>query len=514
LLQAKGVIRNQSFDDSNWVMTNEVKSCSINFGFGRDELRFDRLCWQKLRISLKRYQLAVRVFITANFGAEIRSLQIIARGCKKLLLYISGDIALDELNQYTAFLSDFVDLLPSNTVYWEQLVDDIECMETSFDTAGQRKLGAYQSYFRFDKIISDFWLSASDDDKAFFFPVFFWWKLTAILPLRPTEFVLIPRNCLEQIDGKYYLTIRRTKLKGEKFAAEYSISKDYEMHQYQLPLELAVEIQNYIDKTEQYMDSDINTLLCQKFQYQRLELIKSNNSQHYTYNNLRSCLIHFYKTTVQEKLTVIEKASDFGGHTLKENEIERINLGDTRHIAMISLIASGGNPVICKELAGHTDFDISSNYYSNLKTFVDAMSFERHLAPSFSIAPRFVDLLPNAPQLADGGHCASQSVANGDFSDCMSTLSPEGHLMDCRYCKYYIAPLGGRIKVDIASALQKNAEKENCVMKKSFDNLLYYIDLARKGLGYESDVQSALLRLQASAKQYAMAKERIFKETD
>jgi len=35
------------------------------------------------------------------------------------------------------------------------------------------------------------------------------------------------------------------------------------------------------------------------------------------------------------------------------SEEQRINLGDTRHLAMISLIASGGSPVICKELAGH-----------------------------------------------------------------------------------------------------------------------------------------------------------------
>ena len=53
-----------------------------------------------------------------------------------------------------------------------------------------------------------------------------------------------------------------------------------------------------------------------------------------------------------------------------------INLGDTRHLAMINLMLSGGSPVICRELAGHEDIDISSNYYSNLSTIVESAVYE------------------------------------------------------------------------------------------------------------------------------------------
>ena len=40
---------------------------------------------------------------------------------------------------------------------------------------------------------------------------------------------------------------------------------------------------------------------------------------------------------------------------LDENEINLIHIGDTRHIAMINLIAEGASPVTAMLLAGHED---------------------------------------------------------------------------------------------------------------------------------------------------------------
>lgn len=513
-LREKNVILNDSFEDMVWVMTNEVVTLQLDFSNGIDEILFEHVCREKLGITLQQYQLSIKVFVTAYFGASISALQQIVCGCKHILNYASGKCSLSRLAKNASFLSDFVETLPSNTPYWEHLVDSIECMETSYEESGQRKLGTYRSYFRFDRIITEFWAKASDNDKTFFFPVFFWWKLTSILPLRPTEFVLIPRNCLEQYDTGYYLTIRRTKLKGEKLMAEYRIDKDYEIHRYQIPAMLAHEIQSYITKTEPYVNSDIGTLLCQRYQYKRLGLIKSNNSPHYTYDNLRQCLSYFYEDIVHKSnsLLVIEKASDFGEHTLMENEIERINLGDTRHISMINLIASGGNPVICKELAGHTDINISSNYYSNLQTFIEAMSFERYFDSAFAVVPvASTEISTNMPALNDGGHCSSSLVAKGEYSDCMSAINPEGHLLSCRYCKYYIAPVHGKYNVDIKSLIRSETKTEERLLKSSFDNLMHTIELVRKGLGCENDIQSVLLKLQASANQYSYAIFRIYK---
>ena len=51
---------------------------------------------------------------------------------------------------------------------------------------------------------------------------------------------------------------------------------------------------------------------------------------------------------------------------MKDDEIQYIFLGDTRHLAMINILAEGGTPVLAMALAGHNNIDISMHYAANL----------------------------------------------------------------------------------------------------------------------------------------------------
>ena len=62
---------------------------------------------------------------------------------------------------------------------------------------------------------------------------------------------------------------------------------------------------------------------------------------------------------------------DFYKNVLAGKEIPVVNLGDTRHIAMMNLIISGGSPRMCMELAGHANIGISSHYYTNMAELVE-----------------------------------------------------------------------------------------------------------------------------------------------
>ena len=46
-----------------------------------------------------------------------------------------------------------------------------------------------------------------------------------------------------------------------------------------------------------------------------------------------------------------------------DHEINFIHIGDTRHIAMINLIAEGASPVTAMLLAGHDNITTSSHYF-------------------------------------------------------------------------------------------------------------------------------------------------------
>ena len=46
----------------------------------------------------------------------------------------------------------------------------------------------FNTYLKFNEILNAFWAVATESQKLFYFPLYFWWNLTAILPLRVTEF--------------------------------------------------------------------------------------------------------------------------------------------------------------------------------------------------------------------------------------------------------------------------------------------------------------------------------------
>ena len=57
----------------------------------------------------------------------------------------------------------------------------------------QRSLAQFDSYFLFNDILSDFWKrDISNDTRLFYYPIYLWWRITAIIPLRPKEFILTP----------------------------------------------------------------------------------------------------------------------------------------------------------------------------------------------------------------------------------------------------------------------------------------------------------------------------------
>jgi hypothetical protein len=346
----------------------------------------------------------------------------------------------------------------------------------------QRTLAEFRSYLRFDEILRSFWPTASREQKLFYFPVYFWWNLTAILPLRPIEFLLTPRNCL---DGNI-LTVRRTRLKGGMNQISYNIAGDYECHRYAITDWLSGEILEYLRLTETMQGTGLNTLFRLKPHFAYSGISPSDRNRYYTYSDLRSCLRCFY-----------QEAIDGAG-----GGVEHINLGDTRHLAMISLIISGGSPTICKELAGHANIDISSHYYSNISTFVECITRERFQksrcgSAELTGANRYTfNLPPNSHRLGDG-YCDAQPVMFGDISECLKVINADGHIGDCAACPHFWPDNPGiwlRIHDSAISKQQVDMDSQY---------LIRMIELVRKGQGDAEDINAAILKLQHSCGRFS-----------
>jgi len=204
---------------------------------------------------------------------------------------------------------------------------------------------------------------------------------------------------------------------------------------------------------------------------------------YYTYANLSTCLRRF-----QEDVMGVGDES-------------RIHLGDTRHLAMIGLILSGGSPLICKELAGHDDINISAHYYSNISSYIKSATYEAHLksrAPMAELTEQSLyipgTLQQNIP--VQDGLCGSSAYRNGEIDDCIKSIGLYGEIGDCRHCPHFIDGESG-VHLMFSNPIERKQQVD-----KDSQYLLQTLEAVRRGIGLPEDIQSALLRLQQSGAWY------------
>lgn len=472
-----GVILNKEFFQNEWIITNQLHKYILRFDV--NEFTYKRYAEKWLGSSSTFFVECAKVYISFLFGkVSPERLQAVT----KVLTNIAG-------NQIKSVKADFhiiefLKLLPANEVKdqkIDQLEEELLFLNRKSKNTNQRILAEFDVYFRFNDAIEEFWTKANDKERLFYFPIYFWWRLTAILPLRPIEFLLIPRNCIEKKNGEYILTIRRNNLKGRKAKVYYNINGDYKLMKYVIPNNLAQELEKYIAATNGMELSKLETLFVQEPHFAYLNR-KCSFSSYYSYQSLSFCLAKFQ--------IEIMKIDDEG---------RKIKLGDTRHLAMISLIASGGSPVICKELAGHNDINISSHYYANISKFVECATYEMYRKRKSGHVEMARHKLYTSRETVkvNGGRCDSNSYINGSIDDCIRNVGSDGELGNCMFCPHFIDGKSGEYLIF------SDAEEKRKQVDADSRYLMYVLETVRKGKGCNEDIQSALLKLQHSSSLYS-----------
>ena len=482
----RGIVISGNFDDMSWTLSNEAKHVGLTMLTFEGGTNKPAMKW--IGCTYPQYVKFVKAYIVFSFGdIGINTMQNLTNTFNKLALLSSAE-ALERTKDIYHILA-FLEILPGYSEERDYVISELEERlgqrgNTSYKTEA-RQLADFMSYLRFHEVLNDFWHNKADSsDKLFYFPLYFWWNLTAILPLRPTEFLLTPRDCLRTQGGEHVLTIRRTKLKDGHEKIGYRISQDYVMREYAINEGLAWELRNYLDVTEGMKRTELDTLFLQEPHWAYLGR-EALGSRYYTHAYLRTCMKYFYREVVEA-----------GDH-----EISFIRPGDTRHLAMVNLIISGGSPVICRDLAGHSDIDISSRYYSNISNLVECATRERFVRSKGSYdmtgTNRYPLKAPTDMRKVAGGFCSSSVMANDDIGDCLSVFGDKSHAGECPRCRHYHPDNPGMS----LSFLDERTGKEQVDADSQF--LIRMIELVRKGLGYQEDIVSALLRLQHSADHYS-----------
>lgn len=502
----KGIILSYDFDHHKWETTNEY--ANVTFLFNVNTFQYKRFYQPLLGIDYEGFIAYLKSFIVLSMDQHVLgSLQAFLRDIKRMIKETKQDILSDiECIKISSpsLCIDFLASLPypddSEVSQILEQLDNAMTIVYQNKPKQQRQLAQFQSYFAFNDILADYWGQAlSQEQRLFYYPLYLWWQITAVIPLRPREFLLTQRDCLSEKDGKYFLTLRRNNLKGKEKSVSHKISEDYYKTTYEIPKGLAMDIQDYLSLTNSQSATKLNTLFVTDSHYKRWERRTGVNNRFLTYTNLNTILKYFYNEIITEQYGY--QVYYLNSPTkLEDKEINFIHIGDTRHIAMINLIAEGATPVTAMLLAGHDNVATSSHYFSNLSQFIECSSYQvyRKLTSSqtnyaVSKAQRQHTIGKDYVILDNKGRCYSPCYAKGDFSDCLKVISSHAELGACTSCPFY-----------------RKAGKDYFTMEKSYkraiDEEALSVDEAikrvREGKGHVEDIGEALLKLKSVSHSY------------
>lgn len=481
------VILNASFDDPCW--TFEDRKIRRFVDFSKLEMEYQFVIRQVLEVDPEQMELACKLYVIMQLGSRaITTIKQVINALYRLLKLLLLNDVLEALRKMPvtalAQLDDLFQLFDCESESIGYIQDVLGAIELPNVGYKKRKLAPFLSYFRFSDVMERFWKDIPEMDFVQYFPLWLWWNVTTILPLRPTEFVLTPRDCLTYDEtGQAFLTVRRTKMKKRHEPYTYNIDFDYSIHSYPIPAPLADEIETYIRRTESAPEQRTRTLF------------RTVNGSDFGYSRLAELLREFFQEIVPQYYTVVTHCGQ-----LAEDEICKINLGDTRHISMISLILQGGNPTVCQELAGHEDINISYHYYGNISELVSCMTYELYRRKSRKT--QTAKTLPLARPVygksveIEGGRCYSPGyVADRNVDDCLNHWSEEGLLGDCKTCKFFCPKEHAFQQRDLQAAQAEAVDLR-------YDYLKLVMEQVRRRKMAPSDLDRALMQLNDSVQTY------------
>ena len=492
VFKSKSILKDCEFIDSEWFVFNGLDKIMLKFHIS--EIQYVRECKRRKMYNYEEFLNSIKSYVVLKLND--RSAQGMAVCLNKLNKFLESTkyLNLDYIenrfekfnigisNTYAtevAFISDFLNYIeyPGVVKYREVLTKDLERLgelSASYKSSiadNRRELADFQSVFLLDKVFEEFWVnSSSEKEKMLYFPLYIWWRLTNILPLRIKEFLVTPYECINRDDdGNYTITVRRSNLKGFKGKkVKHDINKDFRFSTYPIPGGIAKLILDYKDKSSNFRSESEQELLFSSKMFIEMALGDKNytkkfhleNTDIFTKSSLICMLDRFYIEIIQNRNGIkIKDATQVRSHRLKREKVEDtstplgykemniIRLGDTRHFAMINMVLNDVSPILVKDFAGHMDINTSNHYYGNISELVKCISYNKYkeLCEYDSEEVFNKEGGVNANQLLnsldtedrnsiamDNGLCTSNKFAKGKLEDCVEVDA------DCNVCDFFI----------------------------------------------------------------------------
>lgn len=419
MLVKKGQIKGD-FYDNKWMCYSGIKHCGIVFEL--DSKAYNTHIGKELGITEKTMEKMIRcyaIYCNGEFIYDTIARSKISVIRKFLQRYKDRNFKLK--HEEVLAVKDFLAFIDTPDKQIEDISSNIRLKKGK--SPSQRQLSHLINYLAIENEINDLY-STQIDDETFkkWFPIYFWVNITFILPLRATEMLLTPKNCIERKGDRVILNILRTSLKKGNRTVYYDVNKDYKEFTYEIPDTKVVEnIEKYIELTKEQN---------RRFLFEYSELMLNEMVSLQAFNQMISKFMN-------ERIIGNSKY-DFAKYATGINEFEVVTAGDSRPIAMSSLLFQKSGEDICRQLADHININTSSGYYTNISETImnsSIMQLQKRLNYKQLVAEENYNAGLKKVVNIDESICVSnrREMDAEDLTDCIK----QEHLEDCMGCKFY-----------------------------------------------------------------------------
>lgn len=282
--------------------------------------------------------------------------------------YFDKTYAKSTLNMKAAILCDFFEYsdFRINDGYHELIFKTYYSTLTSNSLV--RKIPSSQDILKFSLIVEDYFNSELSIENYFkYYPIYLWWNLTNIIPLRSREFCLIKSDPLTLTEDGYIIELPRLKNRYSR-----TLRYDYIL----IKNSLAQSILEYSRKSRRFGKSKtLINYLSTRYNSSKEELFtkKKRNQDSFLYGDFSSILDSFYENVVINKYGF--NIEEYTKITIKGDDksmTRKIRPNDTRHFAFLNLMLQGYHPSEIARLGGHNSIYSQYVYHSHLEYWVDS----------------------------------------------------------------------------------------------------------------------------------------------
>lgn len=248
-LRSEGILVNERYDDAEWVLRgNDGRKFYVKFDMDRGAAWNDRLKhFALIKLDVEKADVHSTSVNVKRIMKELPVTDYL--NADMIPTYREGIGKYDRSRRmYLPALGEFLEFIGGKGA--EAYADVISGVPQVYSSKS-RELPCYESILLFDYIINDFIQRTNMEEKARYYPVLIWWKISSVIPLRPCEVYQLPKDCIYEKSGKYYIHIERVKNKYKRKQYSTPVIKDFEIRE-----DIFCLIRDYIDYINIILDAD------------------------------------------------------------------------------------------------------------------------------------------------------------------------------------------------------------------------------------------------------------------